>query len=68
MALNLNEQVGGSNLQNMSKHSTGFIQHVTRFDTETKSELSNLLQYLVIVIVPIGYVSTEEDADNRATV
>ena len=53
MALNLNEQVGGSNLQNMSKHSTGFIQHVTRFDTETKSELSNLLQYLVIVIVPI---------------
>lgn len=53
MALNLNEQMGGNNLQNISKHSNGFIQHVTRFDTETKSELSNLLQYLVIVIVPI---------------
>uniref|UniRef100_A0A6C0LY78 Uncharacterized protein n=1 Tax=viral metagenome TaxID=1070528 RepID=A0A6C0LY78_9ZZZZ len=53
MALNLSEQIGGNNLQNVSKNSNGFIQHVTRFDTETKSELSNLLQYLVIVIVPI---------------
>ena len=53
MALNLSEQIGGHNLQNVSKNSNGFIQHVTRFDTETKSELSNLLQYLVIVIVPI---------------
>ena len=53
MALNFSEQIGGNKLQNVSKNSNGFIQHVTRFDTETKSELSNLLQYLVIVIVPI---------------
>jgi hypothetical protein len=31
---------------------SGFIKHVTRFDSDTKSELSNLIQYLVIVIVP----------------
>ena len=31
---------------------SGFIKHITRFDSETKSELSNLIQYLVIVIVP----------------
>jgi hypothetical protein len=31
---------------------SGFIKHVTRFDSDTKSELSNLMQYLVIVIVP----------------
>jgi hypothetical protein len=31
---------------------SGFIKHVTRFDSDTKSELSNLVQYLVIVIVP----------------
>ena len=30
-----------------------FFKHVTRFDSETKSELSNLLQYLVIIIIPI---------------
>lgn len=53
MALNFNEQMGGDNLQTASKNSNGFIKHVTRFDSETKSELSNLLQYLVIVIVPI---------------
>ncbi len=54
MSLNLQEQIGGNNLQNSSGMSNnGFIKHVTRFDTETKSELSNLLQYLIIVIVPI---------------
>lgn len=31
---------------------SGFIKHVTRFDSDTKSELSNIIQYLVIVIVP----------------
>ena len=31
---------------------SGFIKHVIRFDSDTKSELSNLIQYLVIVIVP----------------
>lgn len=31
---------------------SGFIKHITRFDSDTKSELSNLIQYLVIVIVP----------------
>ena len=54
MSINLQEQLGGSNLQNSSGISNnGFIKHVTRFDSETKSELSNLLQYLIIVIVPI---------------
>jgi hypothetical protein len=31
---------------------SGFIKHITRFDSDTKSELSNIIQYLVIVIVP----------------
>lgn len=55
MALNLQEQIGGNNFQKPSSNisNNGFIKHVTRFDTETKSELSNLLQYLVIVIIPI---------------
>ena len=38
-------------LSNLTQN--GFIQHVTRFDRETKSELSNLMQYLVIAIIPI---------------
>ena len=32
---------------------SGFLKHISRFDSETKSELSNLIQYLVIVIIPI---------------
>ena len=31
----------------------GFIKHVFNFDNETKSTLINVLQYLVIAIVPI---------------
>jgi hypothetical protein len=34
-----------------------FVQHVTRFDTETRSELTNLIQYLVIAIVPIYFLN-----------
>lgn len=30
-----------------------FIQHVTRFDNDTKTELSNVIQYLLIAIIPI---------------
>ena len=49
-------QVGGA--ENISDKlndftNSGFLKHVTRFDSETKSELSNLIQYLVVVIVPI---------------
>ncbi len=32
---------------------SGFIKHVTRFDSETKSELLNLIQYLLLIIVPV---------------
>jgi hypothetical protein len=54
MSLNITDQLGGDNLQVSSNVSNnGFIKHVTRFDNETKSELSNLLQYLVIIIIPI---------------
>jgi hypothetical protein len=54
MSLNIQDQLGGDNLQISSKISNnGFIKHVSRFDNETKSELSNLLQYLIIVIIPI---------------
>ena len=55
MALNAQEQFGGNVLQNQTSNiiSNGFIKHVTRFDSETKSELSNLLQYLIIIIIPI---------------
>jgi hypothetical protein len=54
MSLNIQDQLGGDNLQISSTISNnGFIKHVTRFDNETKSELSNLLQYLIIIIIPI---------------
>ena len=53
--------VGGANQSGSTDNITnkfsdladsGFIKHITRFDSETKSELSNVIQYLVIVIVP----------------
>jgi hypothetical protein len=55
MAMNVQDQIGGNNLQNVSSNisNNSFIKHVTRFDSETKSELSNLLQYLIIIIIPI---------------
>jgi len=55
MAMNVQEQMGGNNLQKSSSSisNISFFKHVTRFDSETKSELSNLLQYLVIIIIPI---------------
>ena len=34
-----------------------FVQHVTRFDSETRSELTNLIQYLVIAIIPIYFLN-----------
>ena len=34
-----------------------FVQHVTRFDTETRSELTNLIQYLIIAIMPIYFLN-----------
>ncbi len=49
-------QVGGAeNITDKLNDFTnsGFLKHVTRFDSETKSELSNLIQYLVIVIIPV---------------
>ena len=53
--MNVQEQMGGNNLQKSSSSisNISFFKHVTRFDSETKSELSNLLQYLVIIIIPI---------------
>ena len=53
--MNIQEQMGGNNVQQSSASisNNGFIKHVTRFDSETKSELSNLLQYLIIIIIPI---------------
>jgi len=55
MAMNVQDQMGGNNLQKSSSSisNISFFKHVTRFDSETKSELSNLLQYLVIIIIPI---------------
>ena len=53
--MSMQDQIGGNNLQQSSSSisNNGFIKHVTRFDSETKSELSNLLQYLIIIIIPI---------------
>ena len=53
--MNADHQMGGNNLQKSSSgiSNNSFFKHVTRFDSETKSELSNLLQYLVIIIIPI---------------
>ncbi len=48
------DQMGGDSLPKPSNViKTGFIKHLTRFDAETKSELSNLLQYLIIIVIPI---------------
>ena len=40
MAMNVQDQIGGNNLQNSSSNisNNSFIKHVTRFDSETKSE------------------------------
>ena len=52
----------GGNIMNSSNPTGGgmnsltnnsFIQHVTRFDNDTKTELSNVIQYLIIAIIPI---------------
>ena len=53
--MSMQDQIGGNNLQNSPSNisNNNFIKHVTRFDAETKSELSNLLQYLIIIIIPI---------------
>ena len=32
---------------------SGFIKHITRFDSETKSELLNLIQYMLLIIIPV---------------
>lgn len=42
-------------LNNVTENS--FVQHVTRFDSETRSELTNLIQYLIIAIVPFYFLN-----------
>ena len=46
---------GGNALNAVTGNS--FVQHVTRFDSETRSELTNLIQYLVIAVVPIYFLN-----------
>ena len=36
------------------KTNIGFINHVFNFDNDTKTELLNVLQYLVLAIIPMG--------------
>jgi hypothetical protein len=51
----------------------GFIEHVFKFDNETKSTLLNLLQYTVLAIIPItilikllgNYVPPPDDTKNN---
>ena len=33
----------------------GFLNHVFNFDTETKSNLMNITQYLVLAIIPMSF-------------
>ena len=46
---------GGNALNAVTGNS--FVQHVTRFDSETRSELTNLIQYLIIAVVPIYFLN-----------
>mgnify|MGYP003329128892 CR=1 FL=1 len=46
---------GGNALNAVTGNS--FVQHVTRFDSETRSELTNLIQYLVIAVIPIYFLN-----------
>lgn len=46
---------GGNPLNAVTGNS--FVQHVTRFDSETRSELTNLIQYLIIAVVPIYFLN-----------
>lgn len=36
---------------------SGFIKHVTRFDSETKSELLNLIQYILLITLPVFFLN-----------
>lgn len=51
----------------------GFISHVFRYDDNTKSELSNLVQYAVLAIIPIVILNkltqayVPESDDNKPT-
>ena len=36
---------------------SGFIKHVTRFDSETKSELLNLIQYMLLITLPVFFLN-----------
>ena len=33
----------------------GFMNHVFNFDTETKSNMMNIIQYLVLAIIPMSF-------------
>ena len=45
----------GEQLEQISKPS--FLNHVFKFDDETKSTLMNNLQYLVVALVPISLLN-----------
>lgn len=44
---------GGSNKSSSSSSDTSFLNYVFRFDAKTKNELSNIIQYIVLAIIPI---------------
>ena len=46
------DMVGGSS-EKLS--ASGFFNHVFNFDTETKSNLMNITQYLVLAIIPMSF-------------
>jgi len=44
------------------KTNTGFIKHVFNFDNETKCELLNILQYVVLAIIPMAFFNYGVDS------
>lgn len=44
-------------IEQMPKTESGFIQHMTRFDNNTKSDLMNVAQYSLLSVIPLVLVN-----------
>ena len=51
------ESVTDSMSQSAGVSGKGFINHVFNFNTETKTELMNLAQYLALVLLPLTFLN-----------
>ena len=55
------DDVNSAMSQSAGVSGKGFINHVFNFNTETKTELMNLGQYLALVLLPLTFLNNFVD-------